>query len=367
MTGAEVRRLRRAMLAWFRRCRRDLPWRRTRDPYAIWVAEIMLQQTRVAAVVPHYARFLERFPDVRALARAREDAVLAAWSGLGYYRRARALRAAAIEVRERHAGRVPADPAELLLLPGIGRYTAGAIASQAFGAREPVVDGNVRRVLSRIFGLAGRRASDASLWTLARRLVDGDSPGDWNQALMELGALVCTARSPACARCPVASRCAALASGDPERIPRPRRAVRIRKLRVAVALVARRGRVLLERPAHGNPLRGTWDLPAVVIEPGSSPRPMLEAGLALRGLRCRAGDEVARASHAILDRSLALEVYACRALGEPPPGAALRWASPGILGRVPVSGATQKILRAAAQGVQSPDVGTRKPPSVPRP
>jgi len=165
-------RLRRALLAWYRKERRDLPWRRTRDPYAIWIAEIMLQQTRVAAVVPHYVRFLDRFPDVRALARAREDDVLAAWSGLGYYRRARALRAAAIEVRDRHAGAVPPEAAALARLPGIGRYTAGAIASQAFGAREPVVDGNVRRVLARIFGLAGRRASEASLWTLAGTLVD---------------------------------------------------------------------------------------------------------------------------------------------------------------------------------------------------
>ena len=359
--------MRRALLAWYRKERRDLPWRRTRDPYAIWVAEIMLQQTRVAVVVPHYLRFLERFPDVRALARAREDDVLAAWSGLGYYRRARALRAAAVEVRERHAGRVPSDAASLARLPGIGRYTAGAIASQAFGAREPVVDGNVRRVLSRILGLRGKNASDASLWRVAERLVEQDDPGDWNQALMELGAVVCAPRAPDCPRCPVRRNCAARKSGDPEAFPERKPAARTRKLRVAVALVSRRGCFLLERPAHGNPLRGTWDLPAIVIDGAANPRARLEAGLALRGVRCHAGDEVARASHAILDRSLRLEVYACRPLEDPPSGEALRWIRPASLSRVPVSGATQKILRAAAQGVQSPDAGTRNPPFDPRP
>jgi A/G-specific adenine glycosylase len=327
------------------------------------VAEIMLQQTRVAAAVPHYVRFLSRFPSVRALAAAKEDDVLAAWSGLGYYRRARFLRKAAIEVRDRHAGRVPGDPAELRRLPGIGRYTAGAIASQAFDAREPVVDGNVRRVLTRLFGLGGRSAADARLWALARELVDPAHPGDFNQALMELGAIVCTPVAPACARCPVARRCAARASGDPESFPAKRPRAPRTKVRVAVALVVRRDRVLLERPAHGNPLRGTWDLPAVPIARASDPAALLEAGLALRGIRARAEGPVARATHAILDRSLRLEVFLCRALGEPRPGdPSLRWVRPDRLATIPVSSATQKVLRA--QGMQSPDVATRKAPLV---
>ena len=249
------------LLAWYDATRRDLPWRRTRDPYAIWVSEVMLQQTQVAAVLPYWERFLARFPTPAALAEADEDAVLAAWSGLGYYRRVRHLREGARQVVERHGGSVPPSLDALRALPGIGPYTAGAIASIAFGCEEPVLDGNVRRVLARWTADKGE-GGDARFWTLARTLVAGPRPGDWNQALMELGAAVCTPVAPDCARCPVAASCRAHATGAPEDFPRARPRKPSRTVRVEVALIEREGAVLLERGGAG-PLRGKWDLPAV--------------------------------------------------------------------------------------------------------
>ncbi len=200
-----TRRWRRRLLAWYDRNRRDLPWRRDRDPYRVWLSEIMLQQTRVSAVLDHYRRFLERFPTVEQLAAARESAVLAAWSGLGYYRRARMMHAAAKVIVKQHAGRFPASIAELRALPGIGRYTAAAIASIVFDVPAAVVDGNVERVLGRVFGgdLAGE-----GLWQTAGELLSRKRAGDSNQAMMELGATVCLPGQPRCSICPVFALCA---------------------------------------------------------------------------------------------------------------------------------------------------------------
>lgn len=221
-----------ALLAHFERHGRDLPWRRSRDPYAIWVSEVMLQQTRVETVIPYYTRFLERFPTPRALADAPLESVLAAWAGLGYYRRARLLHAGARAVVAQHGGVLPGDVKALRALPGVGDYTAGAIASIAFGLPEPVVDGNVERVIARLFALRGdpRRApTRARLWALARRFADCDRPGDVNQALMDLGATVCLPVHPRCLLCPVRRFCAAHAQGDPERYPERRPRIPVRR------------------------------------------------------------------------------------------------------------------------------------------
>lgn len=229
--------MRDALLAWYDAHARDLPWRRTRDPYAVWVSEVMLQQTRVETVVPYYERFLARFPTVEALAAAAEEEVLAAWSGLGYYRRARLLHAGVREVVARHGGRVPEDAAARRALPGVGAYTAGAIGSIAFDREEPLVDGNVARVLARVHGVGtplGRADTEARLWAEAARLVRGPRPGALNQALMELGATVCTPRAPRCGACPIAARCEARARGDVEALPVPR----AKKAPREVALVA---------------------------------------------------------------------------------------------------------------------------------
>ncbi len=258
----EARPLETRLLAWFVREKRDLPWRRTGDPYRIWISEAMLQQTRVETAIPFYERFLERFPTVEALAGAEEDSVLAAWSGLGYYRRARALRAAAQAIVERHGGRFPDEVEALLELPGIGPYTAGAVASIAFGRPEPLVDGNVTRVLSRVFGVDGAR-TEQRIWSLAKELVSQRDPGNWNQALMELGALVCLPRDTRCDRCPIAALCVARKEGRVEELPAPRARPTTIAVDAVVLAASKDGRWLLERrPAKGR-MAGMWQLPTV--------------------------------------------------------------------------------------------------------
>ncbi len=211
-----------ALLAWYAAHARVLPWRESPDPWGTWVSEVMLQQTRVDTVVPYYHRFLQRFPTPAHLAAASESDVLALWSGLGYYRRARFLHAGARRVVEAHGGVIPRDATALRALPGVGDYTAGAIGSIAFGLRVPLVDGNVERVLTRLHGLAGDPRAPVGrkrLWTLAARYADHDRPGDVNQSLMELGATVCAPTSPRCLVCPVRAHCVAARAGDPERYP----------------------------------------------------------------------------------------------------------------------------------------------------
>nr|MDQ3035848.1 A/G-specific adenine glycosylase [Myxococcota bacterium] len=211
-----------ALLRWYDASARDLPWRRTRDPYAIWVSEIMLQQTRVPTALRYYDRFLARFPDAHALAAASEDDVLSMWSGLGYYRRARLLHRGVREVVARYDGRVPEDAEARRALPGIGRYTAGAIGSIAFDREEALVDGNVARVLARLRGIdtpLGRADTESRLWSEAESLVRGPRPGALNQSLMELGATICTPSSPRCEHCPVAASCVARATDRTGELP----------------------------------------------------------------------------------------------------------------------------------------------------
>jgi A/G-specific adenine glycosylase len=356
-----LRALRAPLLRWYARSKRDLPWRRTRDAYAIWVSEIMLQQTQVKTVLSYYERFLERFPDVATLSAATEEEVLASWSGLGYYRRARALRAGAQQVVERHGGRVPRDPTLLRELPGIGRYTAGAVSSIAFGAEEPVLDGNVRRILTRLLALDGEAVGWAreqtTLWAIAAELVRGDSPGDLNQALMELGALVCTPLAPHCPDCPLRRACRAHADGNPETYParRPTRAPE--SVRVAVAWVRRGESLLLERPGPDNPLRGTWDLPAVEVASDADRAAALREKLGRSGLHLSVGPLVASARHAILHRRLTLEVVACRLRrGRVAGRDELRWVRG--LTDVAVSGATRKVARAMCSAISASHAST---------
>jgi len=253
-----------ALLAWYRRERRDLPWRRTRDPYAIWVSEIMLQQTRVETVIPYYRRFMERFPTIRALAAAPEEDVLKAWEGLGYYSRARNLRAAARQLMELHGGTFPSDKASVSELKGIGPYTAGAILSIAFDQPEPAVDGNVMRVLSRFFDLDGdiaKPAVRAGLEKLAKELIPEGEAAAFNQALMELGALVCVPRSPGCLSCPVMERCAGRLAGRERELPVKTKAKAPRPEYRLAALIESGGRVLVrQRPDEGL-LARMWELP----------------------------------------------------------------------------------------------------------
>jgi len=248
----ELTTFRRQLLAWFREYRRDLPWRRSKDPYRIWLSEIMLQQTRVAAVIPFYQRFLERFPDIHALAAAPQEEVLRLWSGLGYYSRARNLHGAAQEIVAKHGGAFPHAEKNALELPGIGSYTAAAILSIAYGAKHAVLDGNVARVLARLFVVQGD-LRDAKRWQSlqesANALLDPKSPGDWNQAVMELGATLCTPQAPQCLLCPVAQFCRARKLGLADLLPARRKKRATEKIALAVAvLLDPRGRTLLLPP-----------------------------------------------------------------------------------------------------------------------
>ncbi len=265
IAGATLGRCRRALLAWYDAHSRDLPWRRTRDPYAIWLSEIMLQQTRVNAVLDHYRIFLERFPHVTSLAAASQDDVLAAWSGLGYYRRARMLHQSAREIVGHHGGRFPQTAEALRELPGIGRYTAAAIASIAFEVPVAVVDGNVERVLQR---LGGRVLTVKQSWPRAQELLVPSRPGDFNQAMMELGATVCLPREPRCPICPIRQWCRA--QGE---IARPNPAARQKKRRIWCALDRRNGHVrLVRRPKTASLMAGMWELPQWIELPHASAR-----------------------------------------------------------------------------------------------
>ncbi|MGH9796593.1 MAG: A/G-specific adenine glycosylase [Candidatus Polarisedimenticolia bacterium] len=337
----------RRLLRWYAAHRRDLPWRRTHAPYRIWVAEIMLQQTTVRAVLPHYRRFLRRFPSLRALATARPDQALAAWSGLGYYRRARHLHAAARRIEARHGGRFPRDFDAILALPGVGRYTAGAIASIAFGDRRPVVDGNVARVLSRLDGRRGDPRSGAAtrlLWERAETLVRvAPDPGSLNQALMELGATICLPVAPACPRCPVASRCAARVAGLQDLIPPPRKRPAVRRRHATVVLVGRGGRFLMRRRGGSGMMQGLWEFPTTGLDTG--PDGATAPGAAMAAW-LHSGRRVGRTMHTIATRRYAVAVRLGRMLAEPPPRG-YRFIDPARLGRLPVSSLVAKVLAAA--------------------
>ncbi len=358
--GARPAGVRRALLRWYDANKRDLPWRRTDDPYAIWISETMLQQTRVETVIPYYERFLARFPDARALASADVEEVYGLWAGLGYYSRARNLHAAARQVVERHGGELPNDAEGLRGLPGIGRYTAGAVASIAFDRREPVVDGNVVRVLARLHDIREDVRGTAvvtRLWQEAGRLADGARPGDLNQALMELGATVCTPRAPRCLACPLVRHCEAHAAGDPEGLPIKAKKAKPVPMRAAAAWLPRRGSVLAVRRPEGGLLGGLWELPGGELEDGEAP----EAGLR-RQLRERVGLDVDGAEcvgsveHVFTHRRLELHVFRCRA----PQGRvrrryfeAHRWLAPDALSELACGAVTHKAL-ALLDGVAPP-------------
>ena len=277
--------LRRRLLSHYDRSHRNLPWRGETDPYRILVSEVMLQQTRVESVKEYYGAWLERFPDAEALAEADTDDVLKAWEGLGYYRRARNLHAAAHVVRERFDGKVPNSCEDLRVLPGVGQYTAGAVASIAFDEPVPAVDGNVRRVLSRLFDVADPKP--AWLSSVAGVLVDPARPGDWNQALMELGATVCRPSRPLCEDCPVADVCAAREAGTQAERPRRRKKEAVREARFALALFWCGRRVMLVRRPPDGLLGGMWALPEVEVSDGDGLEAVRDLGTAwgLTGLR----------------------------------------------------------------------------------
>lgn len=348
------------LLAWYREHRRDLPWRRTRDPWAIWVSEVMLQQTRVEHVVSFFQPFLDRFPEPAALAAAPLDEALAHWSGLGYYRRLRLLHRAATEVVAA-GGTIPSEPAALRALPGVGDYTAAAVASIAFGRAVPVLDGNVERVLTRRLACAedtARAAVKTRLRLAAAALLDPAAAGDSNQALMELGATLCTPRAPRCEECPLSAGCLARASGCPEAFPRPARRQAPQRVSLIVAVVERGSRVLLFRRGEGERLlAGTWELPWIETTEGETRGELDGAAdsLAARyGGRFVLEEELGRVRHAITTRRLAATVRRARCDGEGAvaEGREARWVERSELATLPTSSLVAKALALASPRVR---------------
>ncbi|HSH46905.1 MAG TPA: A/G-specific adenine glycosylase [Longimicrobiales bacterium] len=329
-----------ALLAHYDATRRAMPWRDTSDPYAIWVSEVMLQQTRVETVIPYWERWMERFPTVGHLAEADVDDVLRHWQGLGYYSRARNLHKAARMVRERHDGRVPGDADGLRGLPGIGEYTAGAVASIAFGQPVPAVDGNVRRVLARVRDLSD--PTPAGLREAAGALVPDDRPGDFNQALMELGATLCTPRSPDCGVCPIAEWCRARALGVQEERPRPGKRKPVPEEGVeTVVLVRPDGALLLARRPEDGLLGGMWEFPgelradpvaALVAE--ADPGPVLEP-----------------LTHVFTHKRVTYHPVILHTPGDLPLAEDLAWVAPEGLSRYALPVAQQEIARRATRAL----------------
>ncbi len=336
---------------WYRTHARPFPWRCTEDPYAIWVSEVMLQQTRADTVVPYYERWMAALPDVSGLASASEERVLALWEGLGYYHRARNLRRAAREVVERHGGRIPDDPAAFRALPGVGEYTSAAVLSIAFGRDLAVVDGNVRRVLCRAFALGEPCASGAGrrlLHRLATGLLPRGKAALHNQAMMELGATVCTPRSPSCGACPLVPECRARAAGRPEAFPRPSPRRPRPHYQVAVGIVKRDGRLLIaRRPSYGL-LGGLWEFPGGKLEPGESPEAALHRELLEElGLRVRVEGALGPVDHAYSHFRVTLHPFLCRFVAMDPTageGRDWKWVPPMELRNHPMPRANRKIL-----------------------
>jgi A/G-specific adenine glycosylase len=354
-----VRLLRERLVCWYGDSQRDLPWRADKDPYRILVSEMMLVQTTVTAVIPYFDRFMNRFPTPRALAAANLPEVLKAWEGLGYYRRARQLHAAARAICDHHAGTIPDDPAALRALPGVGRYIAGAILSFAFDRGEPIVEANSERVLARLLALRENVATAPArerLWQAAGRLVPSEGSGTFNQALIELGALVCTPREPACLLCPLAQLCEArrlgLETKLPWKTPKPRPAAVIE----ACAVVTRQGHVLIVQRGRGGLWEDFWEFPTVHVtgvDPASRPCVGPELDLAqgikrLTGITVFLGSSIKTIRYSVTNHRVTLVAHLASArAANPRPGPGLvdaRWVAPAELDRYTFSAAGRRLV-----------------------
>jgi A/G-specific adenine glycosylase len=340
------------LLAWYSLNARVLPWRGHPDPYAVWVSEIMLQQTRVETVIPYFYRWMERFPTIAVLAGASEQEVLQAWEGLGYYSRARNLHRAAKKVVSEYGGKLPSNRKELETLAGVGKYTAGAIASMAFGQDEAALDGNIRRVLSRIFNMslpARSPQGERQLWELARSTLPTGRAGDYNQALMDLGASICLPRSPACLICPLNSLCQAFQLGVQEQRPVLDAKPAVPHYIVTAAIIHRSGKILIARRPSEGLLGGMWEFPGGKLEPGEE----LPEGLQ-REIREELGVAVAVEEpfgvyrHGYTHFKVTLHAFFCRLLeGEPLPleASELRWVTSSELADFPMGKIDRQIAR----------------------
>lgn len=353
--------VRHRLLDWYAMHRRRLPWRETSDPYAIWVSEVMLQQTQVATAVPYYLRFMERFPTAERLAEADGQEVLKLWEGLGYYSRARNLHRAAGEVVSRFGGRVPDDPAAFQSLPGVGDYIAAAVLSIAFGRVLPVVDGNVKRVLSRLLEIdtpVNRSGSHQVYRKPAKRLISPEHPADFNQAIMELGALVCRPKNARCPACPLSDLCLAYRHGTTAQYPKrePRRKIPHRH--VAIAVILKKGKMLVVQREMEGFLGGLWEFPAVPADSADNQLPQFASMIReATGLKITVERRLTRIRHAYTHFKLTGDVYLCRyAAGRVRLNGARshRWVTLGSLARLPMHKANHKFRGALEAALANP-------------
>lgn len=340
------------LLSWYKNHARSLPWRGHPDPYAVWVSEVMLQQTRVETVIPYFERWMQRFPSIETLANASMQEVLAVWEGLGYYGRARNLYRAAQRVMQEYHGQLPEEVRLLRKLPGVGRYTAGAIASIAFSRDEPTLDGNIRRVLARYFNVSEDARStpgERKLWELAAQYLPVGHAGEYNQAMMDLGASVCTPKSPDCAHCPLEDACQAKALGiielRPVLLPKPAIPHHI----VTAAVICRDGRVLIAcRPSHGL-LGGLWEFPGGKLQEGEDLRACLQREIKEElGAKIKVETQLGVYQHAYTHYKVTLYAFNCTLLlGEPSPiqAAELRWVTPAELSQFPMGKIDRQISK----------------------
>ena len=347
-------RFRRRLLTWFRKQARDLPWRKTRDPYRVWISEVMLQQTQVATVGPYFERFVARFPNVSDLAAADEQDVLRLWEGLGYYRRARQMHRAARVIVEQHGGQFPRDFDAVLALPGIGRYTAGAVLSIAFDDRLPILEANSIRVLSRLLAYRDDPQSTVgqrTLWSFASAILPRRDVGVFNQAVMELGSIVCLPKSPACATCPVILLCPTYEKGLQDAIPLAKKRTNYTEVREAAVVVRRRGQVLLRQCDNDERWAGLWDFPRFALS--ASRGAALQAELKDQvqrqmGVEITPGEKLVTIRHGVTRYRITLECFAAEFLSAKRRrvvGNHQRWVSSAKLGEVPLSVTGRKIAR----------------------
>ena len=353
MTAEKHQNIRLALVAWYAANQRDLPWRNTRDPYRIWVSEVMLQQTQVNTVIPYYQKFIARFPDVQALATSNLQSVLKVWEGLGYYGRARNLHRAAQTVVRKHSGIIPDTDAEIRQLPGVGEYIAAAVLSIAYNLPHPVVDGNVKRVLARLFLLDAPVNHSGALSVFrkkAEQLMDTTLPRIYNQALMELGALVCRPQHPQCPACPLQDHCLAFRNGRTAEFPRKKKAKPLPLHALAAGVVVKRGSILITRRPEKGLLGGLWEFPNGPIETRETPdMACLRHLYAMVNLTAEIDTFVARVRHAYTHFKISMDVYACQyvsgrvRLNGP---AAYRWVTLDEIGAYPLPKAVHKSLPA---------------------
>lgn len=352
--------LRRSLLTWYRAQGRDLPWRHSRDPYAIWISEIMLQQTQVKTVIPYYERWLACFPTVEKLAAASQQDVLKAWQGLGYYARARNLHRAAQLIVAACGGQFPTQLEEALKLPGIGRTTAGGILSSAFNQPTAILDGNVKRVLARLVALDQPPAKAiAPLWQLSEHLLDEENPRDFNQALMDLGATVCTPKRPACLICPWRSHCRAYNLDMQNELPLTESRSPLPHKKIGVAVIFNDdGLILIDRRRQEGLLGGLWEFPGGKMEPGETVEACIQREIKEEiGIEIKVGDRLITIDHAYTHFRVTLNVHCCRYLsGEPQPIECdeVRWVTLSEIDQYPFPKANVQIIEALKQR-NSPD------------